>query len=88
MSFYVDNSEVDLQDPILGNPFLSINQVTIKYPVQGCVIIATLFDNKHVLTDAALKVYQKSLNFVNLTSIDQNKQQKYIFQTANIFFGQ
>ena len=91
VKFYVANDSVILKSPILGNIFDYQNQVTIDYSqAENCIITASLISENNTLERTQLQVSSNNtdLKLVNKTEIKQNVEEKYIFQSKQIFYGQ
>ena len=91
VKFYVANDSIILKSPILGNTFLYQNQVIIDYSqAENCNITASLINENNTVERTQLQVSSNNtdLNFTNKTEIKQNTNEKYIFQTKQIFYGQ
>ena len=88
VKFYVANDSIILKSPILGNTFLFQNKVIIDYShAENCNATASLFNRNNTVERKQLQVSSNDtdINFTNKTEIKQNK---YIFQTKQIFYGQ
>ena len=92
VTFYVADDSIILKSPILGSTFLFQNQDIIDYhsfPNQ-CNITASLINDNNTAERMQLQVSNNDtdIRFTNTTEITANKNEKYIFETKQICYGQ
>ena len=89
--FYVANSEIILEYPILGTNFLQQNKVILNYQnPDNCTITAQVISNDHQPSIEPLLVSDKKseIEYKNLKAINNVGLTNYIFQSKFIHYGQ